>query len=250
MHGEGRDPRARFLATEDDDRRACLLLIDPRPLTRASVSRLLETHLEEFDVVALPSVAALAEGHDARPAAEVVVLNLGGARVVDTHVLGDIEHLRRALPATPFLLLSDHEDFEDVAEGLRQGARGFVPTTMELSTLVHVVRLIRAGGTFVPASIVTTLIEGRRPAHRTNALLLRGFTPRQLQILELLREGKSNKMIGHELQLRESTVKVHLRRLMKKLHAINRTQAVFLADRMLTEAEHSGRDGATERFAG
>ena len=58
------------------------------------------------------------------------------------------------------------------------------------------------------------------------------FSPRQLSVLEGLRQGKANKTIAHELTMRESTVKVHIRNIMRKLNATNRTQVAFLTNAM------------------
>jgi DNA-binding NarL/FixJ family response regulator len=59
-----------------------------------------------------------------------------------------------------------------------------------------------------------------------------GFTPRQLEVLRLLRQGKPNKIIAYELDVEESTVKVHVRHIMRKLKATNRTHAVVLANQL------------------
>jgi DNA-binding NarL/FixJ family response regulator len=65
--------------------------------------------------------------------------------------------------------------------------------------------------------------------------ILQDLTPRQKEVLQLLRKGKSNKIIAYELNMQESTVKVHVRQIMKKLKAINRTHAVFLASQIMEE---------------
>jgi DNA-binding NarL/FixJ family response regulator len=63
------------------------------------------------------------------------------------------------------------------------------------------------------------------------------FTARQAAVIEALRRGKANKIIAYELNLRESTVKVHVRNIMKKLHATNRTEVAYLASRLLNGEE-------------
>jgi DNA-binding NarL/FixJ family response regulator len=61
---------------------------------------------------------------------------------------------------------------------------------------------------------------------------MRGLTPSEQRVLELLREGKPNKVIARELEIEETTVKVHVRRIMKKLHAANRTQAALVGQQI------------------
>jgi DNA-binding NarL/FixJ family response regulator len=73
-------------------------------------------------------------------------------------------------------------------------------------------------------------------APKTNGL----FTARQAAVVEALRRGKANKIIAYELKMRESTVKVHVRNIMKKLHATNRTEVAFMANRLLNGEELAG----------
>ena len=70
---------------------------------------------------------------------------------------------------------------------------------------------------------------------------LDGFTPRQMQVLTCLRQGMSNKIIAYQLEMCESTVKVHIRHIMKKLRATNRTQVVFITNRLFEAASQSPR---------
>jgi DNA-binding NarL/FixJ family response regulator len=90
---------------------------------------------------------------------------------------------------------------------------------------------VAQGGTYVPANILATLFENHRSAPTQTADETewpRSFSPRQLQVLERLSEGKQNKVIAYELGMAESTVKVHIRHMMKKMKARNRTQLVLL----------------------
>jgi DNA-binding NarL/FixJ family response regulator len=89
-------------------------------------------------------------------------------------------------------------------------------------------RLVGAGGTFVPAS---SLLEARRSAGQplSKQALKIQLTARQIAVVNALRQGKANKVIAYELNMRESTVKVHVRNIMKKFNAHNRTEVAFIA---------------------
>jgi DNA-binding NarL/FixJ family response regulator len=80
---------------------------------------------------------------------------------------------------------------------------------------------------------IEQIAESRRPGEEDSVTYL-GFTRREAQVLEQLQQGKANKVIAYELNISESTVKVHVRNIMKKLHATNRTQVAFLAQRRPT----------------
>jgi DNA-binding NarL/FixJ family response regulator len=106
--------------------------------------------------------------------------------------------------------------------------------------LVSILHLVCAGGTYVPASLIERAPVA--PTERTSdasrgALnpIGEAFTPKELEIMGRLRDGKPNKIIAYELDICESTVKVHMRHIMGKLNATNRTQAALLAQQIFAE---------------
>jgi DNA-binding NarL/FixJ family response regulator len=133
-------------------------------------------------------------------------------------------------------VLSDKDDVDDVNRALTHGARGYIPTSVEREVAVAALRLISAGGTFVPAHALRSTAarvddqpEGGRQ-RRSNGPDL---TPRELSVIDLLREGKPNKLIARQLDMQENTVKVHVRNFLRKLNAANRTHAAIVANRLL-----------------
>lgn len=123
----------------------------------------------------------------------------------------------------PVIVLSNERMPSQVFELLNTGVRGFLPTSVTLEVAVQALRLVLAGGTFVPASCLRALPE---PTSKRDRGAL--FTERQMQVVEALRLGKPNKLIAYELNMCESTVKVHVRAIMKKLKARNRTEAAYI----------------------
>jgi DNA-binding NarL/FixJ family response regulator len=165
---------------------------------------------------------------------------------------GDKERLasvRQVLPIAPVIILCDVDCLDSITAAFESGARGYIPTastTLELA--IEIMRLVRAGGTFVPASSLSlggVLRQGEsagasaggtfvppsstRQGETAGTIATHQFSPRQMAVLERLKEGKTNKMIAHELGMSESTVKAHLRSIMKKMKATNRTEAACLA---------------------
>jgi DNA-binding NarL/FixJ family response regulator len=163
--------------------------------------------------------------------------------------------VRKVLRIAPVIILCGVDCFDSIAAAFESGARGYIPTantTLELA--IEIMRLVKAGGTFVPPSSLSlgrvtrhsetagataqgTLVPssglplGRITRHgeAAGAIATRQFTPRQMAVLEYLKLGKTNKTIAHELGISESTVKVHLRIIMRKMKATNRTEAACLA---------------------
>jgi DNA-binding NarL/FixJ family response regulator len=124
---------------------------------------------------------------------------------------------------------------------LAKKVRGYVPTSFSLDTAMQAMDLVRAGGTFVPASSLIAAHhapeDAQAGAQKTNGL----FTTRQAAVIDALRRGKPNKIIAFELKMRESTVKVHVRNIMKKLKATNRTQVAYLATQLLEDRAGNAR---------
>ena len=98
---------------------------------------------------------------------------------------------------------------------------------MPMEVAINAIRLVLAGGAFVPAAaLISSRDEVERSAPGTGAKRI--FTERQTAVIEAIRLGKPNKIIAYELSMCESTVKVHIRAIMKKLKASNRTQVAYL----------------------
>jgi DNA-binding NarL/FixJ family response regulator len=143
--------------------------------------------------------------------------------------------LSQAEDAPPVVVLGDREIPACIMGILAKGARGYIPTSLSLALTLKALQLVRAGGVFLPASCLQGCQAPPQwlpaPANENAAM----FTERQIAVIEAIRLGKANKMIAYELNMCESTVKVHVRNIMKKLRATNRTQISFIADRMLKE---------------
>jgi DNA-binding NarL/FixJ family response regulator len=215
--------------------RPSVALIDSRALTRSPIGQLLAKVFPEYPLVAASTCEELLETEGiGRP--NLVVVYIRSAGLTNTWVQSALELLRVRLPEASAVVLSDRDDVEEVNRALAHGVRGYIPTSLECEVAVAALRLIGAGGTFVPADALRSTTarpddqpEGERQ-RRTDGLDL---TPRELSVIDLLREGKSNKLIARQLDMQESTVKVHVGNILKKLNAANRTHAAFVANRLL-----------------
>ena len=141
-------------------------------------------------------------------------------------------------PSARFIIVSSQEGYTEVHKALEMGAGGYILTSMNLRVLIQVIHLVQAGGTFVPASVVKNYptLNGPQPVNPQNDL--NSLSPRQLLVAKALRKGTPNKIIAYELNMCESTVKVHVRHIMKKLNAKNRTQIAFLTNSLFSKDDH------------
>jgi DNA-binding NarL/FixJ family response regulator len=217
--------------------RPAVALIDPKALTRGSLGELLAAAFPEYAMVGVSTCEELLEIEGiGQP--HLVVLYIRSEALTKTWVQSALELLRARLPEASAVVLSDKDDAEDVNQALAHGARGYIPTSAEREVAFAALRLIGAGGTFVPADALRSTTakphDQRESAPQKRASRL-NLTPRELLVIDLLREGKPNKLIAAQLDMQENTVKVHVRNILRKLNAANRTHAAFVANRLLGE---------------
>ncbi len=150
-------------------------------------------------------------------------------------VLQRVHALRQAFPATPIVVLSDANVASQptsIRDAIKSGAQGFIPTAnTAMPAAIAAIRLVKDGGTIAPveALLASRTRRADPEADETSSTL----TPRQMTVLAHLRQGKANKIIAYELGMSESTVKVHVRNIMRRMGATNRTQAVYKSQQML-----------------
>jgi DNA-binding NarL/FixJ family response regulator len=214
-------------------------LIDSFAFTRGCLIEALTTPEYGFTVTAFESTTNL-------------ILSVG--REIDVILYYDHEHTRsRTLEISwemgirdgfgdvPIIVLSDATtalEPQTVRAALKCGVRGFISTrTFEIKTVSAAIRFVTAGGVFAPVDLL--LADDVKPeSERKSAVPLDGLlTPRQTTVLSLLQQGKANKIIAYELGMSESTVKVHIRNIMRKMGATNRTQAIYKLQQLLQDRE-------------
>jgi DNA-binding NarL/FixJ family response regulator len=214
-----------------------VVYLDPRAFTRDCVGGWLRSSLSGFSVRVLSDPLQIEttpiEGDQIR----AVIINAGPERMSSATMTGLLARMRERLPGVPVAILSDYEDPGSVREAFELGVRGYIPTSLASPVAIGAVLLVCVGGTFAPTAAL--LCQEDRPRSPAGEPLIEGFTQRQSQILDCLRRGMANKLIAYELSMCESTVKVHIRNIMKKLKATNRTEVAYLTRGFF--------EGATER---
>jgi DNA-binding NarL/FixJ family response regulator len=203
-----------------------VIYLDPRAFTRDCIGGWLQSSLGGFDVRVLADPDQIETTPLRNGRVRALIISVGPERMSSVTVASLLSRVSELLPDTPVAVLSDYEDPASIREAFNNGVRGYIPTSLASRVAVEAVRLVCAGGTFAPAA--TLLCEADSPQPSVSEPLIEGFTQRQSQILDCLRRGMANKLIAYELNMCESTVKVHIRNIMKKLNATNRTQVAYL----------------------
>jgi DNA-binding NarL/FixJ family response regulator len=172
----------------------------------------------------LDVVAETGDGHEAvelwkkhRPDVTLMDLRMPGLDGVNA-----IYEIRAADPNARIIVLTTFDGDEDIYRGMRAGAKSYLLKDVKREELFQCIREVHAGRTFVPPAVATILAE---------RLTAEELTPRELEVLRLVAEGKPNKLIGADLAIAEVTVKSHVQSVFRKLNVLSRTEAIAVATR-------------------
>jgi len=197
-----------------------ILVADDHPLFRAAVIHALREALPGATVVEAASAANLGQGLDARPDADLVLLDL---TMPGAHGFSALLHVRGEHPEVPVVVISSNEHPRVIRRAQQFGAAGFIPKSSPAETIGEAVTAVLDGGAWFPPLTVERSEQDAALAAR-----LAQLTPQQFRVLLCLADGLLNKQIAHELGLAENTVKVHVTAILKKLECHSRTQAAVL----------------------
>ena len=200
-----------------------IFLIDQRRLLGECLGRCISAELG-YRVKLFRDIETLQNTEPELDAALIIISTRHGADLPGDY--DGINRLAAAAPGARMILLSDSAEVSDFCQSLSRGARGHLPTNVGLDVGMEAVRLVLAGGIYVPAD---SFVNGPSPTAGAvnDGGKEKSLTSRQTAVVDALRKGKPNKQIAYELNMSESTVKVHIHNIMKKLGAKNRTEVAF-----------------------
>jgi DNA-binding NarL/FixJ family response regulator len=212
-------------------------VIDENSFTRECITRCLRALGDRFDIVSFATCDDFLQSTESR---DLILYHVyqNASKWDDNNQ--KFLSFKRLLNLMPVIILSDIENPDTLIEMFEFGARGFVPTAnTTLEQVIEIIGLVRVGGIFVPLSSLS-LRRNKIQSVTAWPVSSNQFTPSELAILDRLKVGKTNKIIAHELGVSESTVKVHIGRIMRKLKVTNRTQVVGRAYALTAAAIPSG----------
>ncbi len=203
-----------------------VLLVDDHTLLRSGVKALLQKH-GEFEVVgeAPDSLEGVRRAATLKPDVVLLDLHMPGISGKDS-----VKLFLEAAPQSHIVMLTVSENAEDLLDSLRAGASGYLLKNIETETLLDSIRRAADGDSVVSPQMTGKLVRGLQavgdaaPATEKDAL-----SPREKEILQHLSRGSSNKEIARNLDVAESTVKIHVQHILRKLNLSSRVQAAVYA---------------------
>jgi DNA-binding NarL/FixJ family response regulator len=201
-------------------------IVEGRPFLRESIRRSMQSALSST-IVTYSTLSELGgQPHHGSP--DLVVLSLIDAS--SEACATALKDLSEFASRGPIIVLASTNDAELARAALRCGAKGFIPITMGFEIAIQVMRFVLAGGTYVPPdSLFAGAPDPVNLTTPTTLARLSILTGRELTVVRAIQQGKPNKVIAYELNMCSSTVKVHVRNIMRKLGAKNRTDVAMLA---------------------
>lgn len=206
------------------------LIIDDHPLFREAMQLAVRSVFPKAEIHeatgiegAVDMISGVRRGYDLA----LLDLSMPGTSGFDGLLL-----LRSQFPRMPILIVSGMDDPRVIREALSYGIAGFVSKSAKKAELARAVTTVVAGAVYLPDWYERTAPSG---GSRENAELiarLASLTPQQMRVLQMLRQGKLNKQIAHELDVGETTVKAHVSEILRKLNVFSRTQAVIEASKI------------------
>jgi len=193
-----------------------VIIVDDHPVVRFGLASIMGL---QSDMVVAGEAATGEEACAlcAKQAADVVLMDL---RLPGLSGVEAIRALRKAHPRLRFIVLTTYDGDEDIHRALEAGAQSYLLKAMSHADLANAIRAVASGLKYIPASISKSLAA--RPPHSE-------LSAREMQVLELIVKGHSNREIGQKLRISEATVKWHVNIILSRLNVSDRTQAAVAA---------------------
>lgn len=195
-----------------------ILLIDDHPMFRTGLRMVLDESIRSVKVFEVGSLDEALHGATITP--DVVVLDI---KLPGINGLEGIALLKRKWPMAIMLVLSSQDEPATARLAISRGATNFISKTAPAEKIVEAINLALCG----QGPDFAAMGEDRANPHQ-----LQYLTPRQCEVLDLLCQGKSNKLIARQLNLSENTVRVHVQAILSFLQVMNRAEAAFAARRL------------------
>jgi DNA-binding NarL/FixJ family response regulator len=199
-----------------DKRATRILIVDDHPVIQAGLMSMLSTH-PEVKVMGSASSGeeALARMEEEMPDIVLLDLRMPGMTGIDV-----LRAMREKKASTRAIVLTSFETDENIYRAIQVGAQGYLLKDTSQREMLQAIATVHAGRKYIPAQIAARLAE---------RMMRSSLTTRELEILNMLSKGLTNKQIGRALKISDNTVRNHVNSILEKLEVADRTEAVTVA---------------------
>lgn len=202
-----------------------ILIVDDHALFREGLCHVLNELGDEIHILEAADYDRALQHVTANPNLDLVLLDLN---MPGKDGFTALDAFTKHYPAIPVVILSASNLRSDIQRALDAGAMGYIPKESTSAVMLNALKLILAGGIYMPPSMAQQ-VDPEPPAAANHSS---GLTPRQLQVLTMVVQGHSNKVIAADLGIAETTIKMHVSSILRSLGVSNRTQAAMAAEKL------------------
>ena len=193
-----------------------VMIVDDHPIVCLGLATMIDSQ---------PDMSVVGQANDGRAAVDLFERQLPDVTLMDLRMpeqsgVDAIRTIRAKHPGAVFIVLTTYQGDEDIHKAMAAGAQGYLLKGMPHNDLLDAIRRVRAGSQYLPPAVRDTI---------ANRLPSSALSPRELQILELIVKGLSNKQIADRLGITEGTVKWHVNAILGRMNVSDRTQAAVAA---------------------
>ncbi|MFT5113616.1 MAG: DNA-binding NarL/FixJ family response regulator [Parasphingorhabdus sp.] len=212
--------------TQEEQANLRIVIADDHALVRGGLALMIDLATPGTEVLQANSLDQVTDILSQTGSVDLLLLDL---MMPGMDGVAGIEAICKSWPEVPVVIVSVTEDVESIRRCLTAGAMGYIPKTSFPNVTISAIRLVLDGGIYVPPHVLRPSDATLDSKEKTPSVIHEsGLTRRQLQVLDLLKAGKSNNAIAGELGLSTGTIKLHVSGIFKKLKVSNRTEAVAI----------------------
>jgi DNA-binding NarL/FixJ family response regulator len=219
-----------------------VVMIDKRSAISGALIDMFKKNMDDWKFLAFSNVLEAID-QTTNTGKKLFLLNVGGIELSKRSLEECVNTLRQQFLDVPIIIFADNEELLNLKLFSYLKLNGFMTTSIDHQLLAAVIKMVIVGGIYIPEKLVLNISYDEEKLPMTfvdskdeEGVKLKSFTPRQRDVGELLHYGLSNKVIADRLNICESTVKVHMTGIMKKLGVTNRTQAAYFISKFFGSA--------------
>ena len=208
------------------------IVADDHPLFRNAISQVLQTMAGEQEIVEAQDMASLQIKLSDHPDTDLVLLDL---HMPGAHGFSALAYVQGHCGKMPVLVVSANEKTDIIQRALEFGARGFLPKSSSVTTILEAIQTVLQGDIWLPPAHTGSRGLTLNQSEQQLMAGIASLTPQQYLVLTMLAEGLLNKQIAYELDVTEATIKAHMTAIFRKLGVRSRTQAVLAIGKLNLE---------------